>query len=128
MKNVLISIIIPIYNSEKNLYRCIDSIIKQSVKEIEIILIDDGSIDKSLSICNEIANKDSRVKVFSQKNSGVSVARNRGINMSKGKYIMFNNSLHQFSSTKSSLSQNIIYFPFDIFIPLFLATLTPEFF
>lgn len=89
MENVLISIIIPIYNSEKNLYRCIDSIIKQSVKEIEIILIDDGSIDKSLSICNEIANQDSRVKVFSEKNSGVSVARNRGINMAKGKYIMF---------------------------------------
>jgi len=89
MENVLISIIIPIYNSEKNLYRCIDSLIKQSVKEIEIILIDDGSIDKSLSICNEIANQDSRVKVFSQRNSGVSVARNRGINMAKGKYIMF---------------------------------------
>ena len=50
MENVLISIIIPIYNSEKKLYRCIDSLIKQSVKEIEIILIDDGSIDRSLSI------------------------------------------------------------------------------
>ena len=89
MENVLISIIIPIYNSEKNLYRFIDSIIKQSLKEIEIILIDYGSTDKSLSICNKIANQDSRIKVISQKNSWVSVARNKGISMAKGKYIMF---------------------------------------
>lgn len=89
MKDKLISIIIPIYNAEKNLYKCIGSIIKQSVKEIEIIFIDDGSSDKSLSICNEIADKDHRIKVFSQKNSGVSAARNKGISMAKGKYIMF---------------------------------------
>jgi glycosyltransferase involved in cell wall biosynthesis len=89
MKSPEISIIIPIFNNEKYLYKCIDSIIKQSFKDIEIFLIDDGSTDNSLSICNEYKDKDARIKVIHKKNEGVSIARNTGILASTGKYLLF---------------------------------------
>lgn len=85
----LISIIVPIYNSEKYIKRCIDSIINQSYRNIEIILIDDGSTDNSRNICEKYSNIDSRIKVISKKNGGVSSARNEGITNAKGEYIMF---------------------------------------
>lgn len=85
----LISIIIPIYNSDSFLNRCIDSVINQSYKELEIILVDDGSTDYSGIICDNYANVDDRIIVIHQKNSGVSVARNTGLQMSHGKYILF---------------------------------------
>lgn len=84
-----ISIIVPIYNVEKYLDKCIRSIINQSYKNIEIILINDGSTDKSGEICDYYSTIDKRIKIIHKKNEGVSVARNLGISLSKGKYIGF---------------------------------------
>lgn len=83
-----LSIIVPVYNASPYLHRCIDSLINQTIGNIEIILIDDGSKDNSLSICKEYATIDKRVIVIEQENRGVSVARNRGIESSKGKFIL----------------------------------------
>lgn len=84
-----ISIIVPIYNSEKTLGRCIDSILNQTFTDFELILVDDGSLDNSGKICDEYAQLDSRIRVIHQKNAGVSTARNAGLDMSSGTYIMF---------------------------------------
>lgn len=84
-----VSIVIPIYNAEKYLIRCIDSVINQTESEIEIILVDDGSKDESLNICKKFQTRDSRIKVIHQENAGVSAARNRGIEAANGKYIGF---------------------------------------
>lgn len=85
----LISIIVPIYNVEKYLHRCIDSIINQKYKKLEIILVDDGSVDKSGSICDEYVQKDNRIKVIHKQNGGLGFARNSGLEMATGKYITF---------------------------------------
>lgn len=85
----LISIVVPIYNVEPFLKRCINSIIEQTYTNIEIILVNDGSRDNSLSICNEYKEKDSRVIVINKENGGLGSARNAGINIATGKYIMF---------------------------------------
>lgn len=87
--NYTVSIIIPIYNVEKYLGRCLDSIIEQSYKDLEIILINDGSTDSSPEICEQYSSKDSRIKVLHQKNHGVAVARNNGLEKSTGDYISF---------------------------------------
>jgi len=87
--NKLISIIIPVYNAEKSLKRSVDSLINQTYKNIEIILVNDGSIDNSAEICLNYQTNDSRVKYIYQKNAGVSSARNHGIKASKGDYIAF---------------------------------------
>lgn len=87
--NELISIIIPIYNVEDYLTKCIDSLICQTYKNIEIILIDDGSPDNSGNICDEYAQKDGRIVVIHQSNGGVSSARNIALDICKGEYIMF---------------------------------------
>lgn len=84
-----ISIIIPVYNTGKYLEKCLNSIITQSLKDIEIICIDDGSEDDSLKILQSFAKKDSRIKVLTQKNQGQSVARNVGIKKAQGDYIGF---------------------------------------
>lgn len=76
MENDLISVIVPIYNVEKYLQECLDSIINQTYKNLEIILVDDGSTDNSGIICNEYAKKDNRIKVIHKKNGGLSSARN----------------------------------------------------
>lgn len=85
----LISVIVPVYNTEIYLNRCVDSIIRQTYKNLEIILVDDGSTDRSGEICDTYAEKDKRVKVLHQKNSGPSVARNYGITIAQGDYIGF---------------------------------------
>ena len=90
MENNLISIIIPIYNSEKTIKRCLESIINQTYRNIEIILIDDGSKDNSYKICKEYQQNDNRIVLKSQKNSGVSKARNTGLDIAKGRYIGIN--------------------------------------
>lgn len=87
--NSLISVIIPVYNVEKYLKKCIESVIYQSYDNLEIIIIDDGSKDNSGKICDEYANKDKRIIVIHKKNEGVSKARNIGIEMAKGKYVAF---------------------------------------
>ncbi len=84
-----ISIIVPIYNIEKFLPRCLDSIMSQTYRDLEIILVDDGSTDSSGKIADRYAKKDSRIKVIHQVNSGVSVARNQGLDQATGDYIGF---------------------------------------
>ena len=87
--NKLISIIVPIYNIEGNVRQCIESLIKQSYIDLEIILVDDGSTDKSGKICDEYAKKNKKIRVIHQKNCGLSGARNAGIDASLGSMIMF---------------------------------------
>lgn len=89
MKNDLISIIVPIYNVEKYLVKCIDSLVNQTYKNIEIILVDDGATDNSGKMADEISKKDKRIIVYHKKNGGLSDARNYGIEKAKGKYICF---------------------------------------
>lgn len=84
----LISVIVPIYNTEKYLVECVESIREQTYSNIEIILVDDGSTDASIEICDEFSKKDSRVRVFHKENEGSAVAKNFGIQQSKGEYII----------------------------------------
>ena len=85
----MVSVIVPVYKVEKYLERCIKSIVNQTYKEIELIIVDDGSPDKCPEICDKWAEKDKRIKVIHKNNEGVSSARNKGIELSKGKYIVF---------------------------------------
>lgn len=85
----LISIIIPVYNAEKYIKRCIKSVVNQSYQKLEIMIVNDGSTDDSLSICATLAMQDNRIKVISQDNGGVSKARNTGLRLAKGEYVMF---------------------------------------
>lgn len=87
--NPVISIIVPVYKVEKYLRRCIESILRQTFEEFELILVDDGSPDNCGDICDEYAVKDKRVKVIHKKNGGLSSARNAGIDIAKGEYIGF---------------------------------------
>lgn len=87
--DVLISVVVPIYNVEKYLERCVNSIINQTYKNLDIILVDDGSQDNSGKICNKYKEKYSNIHVIHQKNQGLSVARNNGLAIAKGDYITF---------------------------------------
>lgn len=89
MDSPLVSIIVPVYNVERYIHRAIDSIISQSYKNLEIILVDDGSLDNCPHICDEYALKDNRIKVIHKKNGGLSDARNVGIDIINGEYITF---------------------------------------
>ena len=84
-----ISVIVPIYNNAKYLPKCLDSLLAQTYRDLEIILVNDGSTDGTFQICEAYRQKDSRIKVISQPNSGCSAARNRGIEMASGTYISF---------------------------------------
>ena len=85
----LISVIVPIYNVERYLEKCINSITKQTYKNLEIILVNDGSTDNSLNICQKIEKSDKRIKIINKKNEGVSIARNEGWKIANGKYVTF---------------------------------------
>lgn len=85
----IISIIVPIYNTEKYLHRCVDSLLQQTISDIEIILVDDGSPDNSATICDNYAISDKRIKVIHKANGGLSCARNAGLDIAKGQYIAF---------------------------------------
>ena len=85
----LISVIIPVYNAENTLVKCVESVLKQDVSDFELILVDDGSKDSSGDICDRYAAKDCRVKVIHKKNGGVSSARNRGLDIARGEWITF---------------------------------------
>lgn len=89
MNSPSISIIIPVYNAEKYLPACLTSILSQSFRDFEIVLVDDGSVDGSLALINEWAHKDGRVKVFHKANGGVSSARNLGLSKASGEYVTF---------------------------------------
>lgn len=89
MNTPKISVIVPVYNVEQYLPRCIDSILAQTFTDFELLLIDDGSTDRSGKICDEYANKDGRVRVFHKENEGISTTREFGINNALGEYIQF---------------------------------------
>ena len=88
-KAALLSVIIPVYNVEPYLEQCLDSVINQTYKNLEIICINDGSSDNSLKILEKYQKKDSRIKLINQKNKGLSEARNAGLDVAKGEYIAF---------------------------------------
>ena len=88
-KMPLVSFIIPVYNGEKYLGKCLDLIVGQEFKDWEVILINDGSIDDSGVVCDSYAKNDSRIKVFHQSNQGVSATRNRGLDLALGEWIWF---------------------------------------
>ncbi len=85
----LITVVVPVYNVEKYVGACLESIIEQTYKNLEILVVDDGATDNSGNICDEYAEKDARIRVIHQANSGLSGARNRGIDEAKGSYITF---------------------------------------
>lgn len=84
-----VNIIVPVYNVEKYLVRCMESLLNQTLKEIEIILVDDGSPDNCPQMCDEYARRDSRVKVIHKSNAGLGYARNSGLDVAVGEYIAF---------------------------------------
>ena len=88
MKNIKVSVIVPVYKAEAYLERCVDSLLAQTFRDFEILLIDDGSPDRSGEICDMYARKDDRVRVFHQKNSGVSMARQKGLDEARGEYVI----------------------------------------
>ena len=118
-----ISIIIPVYNVELYLEECLNSIINQPLKEIEIICINDGSTDNSLNILNKYAKKDKRIKIVNQENKGVSYARNAGLEKAIGEYVMFidsddyiqPNTLHTLYSKIKMQNADLLVFGGDIF-------------
>lgn len=89
MRKGVVSVVLPIYNVEKYLSRCLESVVNQSYRKLEIILVDDESPDKCPEICDEWAAKDSRIKVIHKKNGGLGYARNTGIENATGEYICF---------------------------------------
>lgn len=115
MNNFKVSIIVPIYNSSQYLSKCINSIIKQTYENIEIILVNDGSTDNSLGICEEYSKLDDRIVVLDKENGGVSSARNYGIDVSTGDYIGFVDSDDYISlDMYESLVNAVIEFDADI--------------
>lgn len=116
------SIIIPCYNTAPYLKRCIESILNQTYKDWEMILVNDGSTDNTMEIIHTYAEKDRRIKVFDQENQGVSASRNRGIKEARGDYILFadsddwyqnEKSLEQIVKTSDNLSAEIVVFQFN---------------
>lgn len=85
----LVSIVVPVYNAEKYLTDCLCSLVNQTLRDFEVLLIDDGSTDASLVICRSYAEHDGRIKVFTQKNAGAAAARNRALDEAVGKWVMF---------------------------------------
>lgn len=86
---MLFSIIVPVYNVASCLNRCITSLREQTYRDIEIILVDDGSTDSSSELCDEYAKADNRIRVIHKENGGLSDARNKGMELATGKYILF---------------------------------------
>ena len=89
MNNIKVSVIVPLYNAEKFAKRCIESVLKQTFQNYELILVDDGSKDRTGEICDQYAEKESRIKVIHKKNGGVSSARNTGLEIAEGEWVTF---------------------------------------
>lgn len=117
------SIIIPVFNVEKYLRQCLDSIVRQTVKSFEVICINDGSTDNSLNILKEYAKKDKRFKIISQENQGQGLARNYGISIASGKYLLFvdpddwieNNTLEIVYNKAEKLSADVVQFDYEVY-------------
>ncbi|MBS6396171.1 MAG: glycosyltransferase family 2 protein [Clostridiales bacterium] len=110
---MLVTIIVPVYNTQKDLPRCLDSLISQSYEKLDIILIDDGSTDNSGSICDEYAHNDQRIRVIHKRNGGVSAARNSGLDLARGEYLIFVDSddcihRHMISIYVQALAENVV--------------------
>lgn len=112
MNNSLLSVIIPVYNAESTIQDCINSILSQTYSPIEIILVDDGSKDDSPALCDKLAAKDTRIKVVHQENGGPNSARNRGIETSRGEYLVFVDADDEFYSD-DTLDVNMRFFDED---------------
>ena len=85
----VISIVVPVYNVEEDLGRCVESLVQQTLKEIQIVLVDDGSTDSSGRLCDDWARRDTRIRVVHKPNGGLSSARNAGIEVAEGDYLGF---------------------------------------
>lgn len=107
MNNPLISIIIPVYNVEPYLQQCVDSVLKQSYKNIEVFLVDDGSKDRSPELCDKYAQQDARIKVIHKENGGQGDARNKALDIAEGEYITFVDS-------DDYLDDNYVQYLFDL--------------
>ena len=112
------SIIIPIFNTEKELPRCVDSILKQEYPNYEIILVDDGSQDQSGELCDQYARKNKQIKVVHQENAGCSAARNTGANMAKGDFLIFVDSdyISGFGEKRGQLLLKLAKRTYEIFL------------
>ena len=86
---VKLSVVIPVYNIEDYIGKCLDSVLEQTYQNYEVIIVDDGSTDGTAGVCDEYAQKDERIRVIHKKNEGVSVARNTGIDIATGEYFLF---------------------------------------
>lgn len=120
MENPKISVIIPVYNAEAYLHRCVDSVLSQSFKDFELLLVDDGSVDCSADICDEYANGDERVRAFHKKNGGVSSARNLGLDSARGEWVVFVDADdwivdNGFNVDYNILQEDLILFPYFIY-------------
>lgn len=100
-----VSVIVPIYNAEKTLCPCVQSIFAQSHRNLEVVLVNDGSTDNSLEICKNFARLDNRVVVIDKKNAGVSAARNNGIKVSTAQFIQF---VDADDTLKSNMTENLV--------------------
>jgi len=116
MKQPLFSIIVPVYKVEQYLKRCVNSLINQTEKDIEIILVDDGSPDKCPEICDQYEKMDARVHVLHKKNGGLSDARNEGIKVANGKYIIFVDSDDYIEEDACEKFAELIMQPVDVIV------------
>ena len=115
----MISVIVPVYNAEKYLHRCLDSILAQTYKDFELLLIDDGSTDASGRICDEYAQRDPRIRVFHKANGGVSSARNVGLDNAQGEWVTFCDADDWVESCFSEIDvkrygEDIVCFPYAV--------------
>lgn len=108
MNNIMISVIVPVYNSEKFLEKSLKSLSEQTIDSIEFICVNDGSTDSSLDILNDFAERDHRFKIIDQKNRGVSAARNAALDIASGEYIMFMDSDDWYSKDTCMRALNYI--------------------
>lgn len=108
-KDIVLSIIVPVYNAEKYLRKFLSSILGQNFQKYEVVLVNDGSTDNSLNICNEFKRESNKIKVVSKENGGVSSARNKGLEIAQGEYIMFADADDYYTNDAFSIIADSIY-------------------
>lgn len=124
MKPAIVSIVVPIYNVQEYLGVCIESLLRQTFKDIEILLIDDGSTDNSLEICNKFKQNDARIQVFHKENEGLGPTRNYGVEQATGKYILFvdpddwlrEDSVELLYTEAEKMGAEVVYFDFVLYM------------